>query len=192
MPSPSRSFEYGRRPIATTTLSTSTVLRTRGVRVLERHAVLATVGAVDLGAEADVETVLLEVLQRFLRELLVRHGRNCSSASSTTTSAPRRRQTLPSSSPMTPAPITPSRFGTASNSSAPQESTTVLPSNGTDLSSIGAEPDASTTCFAMSSSFVPSPAVYSTRLPREQLAVTLQPGDAGGLEQTRDALRRVP
>jgi hypothetical protein len=51
-------------------------------------------------------------------------------ASSTVTSAPRRRQTLPSSRPITPAPMTPRRFGTASNSSAPQESTMRLPSNG--------------------------------------------------------------
>ena len=86
-------------------------------------------------------------------------------ASSTTTSAPSLRQTLPSSRPMTPAPITPSRFGTASNSSAPQESTTCLPSNGTLFNSIGTEPEASTTCFATSSLFAPSNAVTSTRLP---------------------------
>ena len=96
-------------------------------------------------------------------------------ASSTTTSAPRRRQTLPSSSPMTPAPITPRRFGTASNSSAPQESTIALPSNGTDLSSIGTEPVASTTCFAASSCFAPSSAVYSTRLPASSLPCPCNP-----------------
>src|SRR2546423_11351426 len=49
--------------------------------------------------------------------------RKSGSASSTTTCAPSRRHTLPSSSPITPAPMTPRRFGTASRSSAPQEST---------------------------------------------------------------------
>ena len=62
-----------------------------------------------------------------------------------TTSAPSRRQTLPSSRPMTPAPMTPSRLGTASNSSAPQESMICWRSKGRDLSSMGAEPLASTT-----------------------------------------------
>jgi hypothetical protein len=39
------------------------------------------------------------------------------------TSDPRRFHTLPSSSPITPAPITPRRFGTVSKSSAPTLST---------------------------------------------------------------------
>ena len=39
-------------------------------------------------------------------------ARKSSSASSTTTSEPRRFQTLPSSRPITPAPTTPSFFGT--------------------------------------------------------------------------------
>ena len=43
---------------------------------------------------------------------------------------------------MTPAPITPRRFGTASKSSAPQESTMHLPSTGTVLSAVGSEPEA--------------------------------------------------
>ena len=50
--------------------------------------------------------------------------RNAGSASSTVTSAPRRRQTLPISSPMTPAPTTPSFFGTPGIASAPSLSST--------------------------------------------------------------------
>src|ERR687897_1005170 len=79
------------------------------------------------------------------------------------TSLPSRRHTLPSSRPMTPAPITPSRLGTASKSSAPQESTMFLPSNGAERSSVGLEPDASTTCFAVSSRLLPSCAVIELR-----------------------------
>ena len=54
--------------------------------------------------------------------------------------APRRRHTLPSSRPMTPAPTTASFFGTLSKSSAPQLSTMFLPSNGMLFSSVGIEP----------------------------------------------------
>ena len=43
--------------------------------------------------------------------------------STTVTSAPRRRQTEPSSSPMMPAPITTSVLGTSGSDSAPVEST---------------------------------------------------------------------
>ncbi len=49
-------------------------------------------------------------------------GRNSSIASRITTSEPRRRQTLPSSKPITPAPMIPSVRGAWLNSSAPVES----------------------------------------------------------------------
>ena len=56
--------------------------------------------------------------------------------STTVTSAPSRRQTLPSSSPITPPPITTRCPGTLSSSSAPVEvticfSSTVTPGSGT-------------------------------------------------------------
>src|SRR5688500_10197346 len=76
-------------------------------------------------------------------------ARNVSSASRTITSEPSRRHTLPSSRPMTPAPTTASFLGTVSKSSAPQLSTMFLPSNGMLGSSVGTEPAASTTCFAI-------------------------------------------
>ena len=50
-------------------------------------------------------------------------GRMRSRNSTTVTSAPRRRQTEPSSSPMTPAPTTISFFGTSASASAPVEET---------------------------------------------------------------------
>ena len=47
--------------------------------------------------------------------------------------------------------------------------------------------DASTMCLPVSVSFLPSCAVNSTLPARQQFAVTLQRGDAGALEQHRDA-----
>ncbi len=65
------------------------------------------------------------------------------------TFAPSRCQTLPSSSPITPAPTMPRRAGTASKSRAPAESTIREPSNGADGSAMGAEPLARTTFVAV-------------------------------------------
>ena len=55
-------------------------------------------------------------------------GRMRSRNSTTMTSEPSRRQTEPSSSPMTPAPTTTSFFGTVSSASAPVDETTVFSS----------------------------------------------------------------
>ena len=71
------------------------------------------------------------------------------SASYTTTSAPRRRHTEPSSRPITPAPITPRRLGTAVKSSAPVESTIRSPSVLATGISIGTEPAARITFLAV-------------------------------------------
>ena len=107
-------------------------------------------------------------------------GRKSGSASSTTTSAPSRAHTLPSSSPITPAPITPSRDGTSEKAKAPVESTMRSPSTGAGGMSMGTEPGASTTCRAcnvrpspawgekatrFSVSSCPCPASASTPLP---------------------------
>ena len=67
-----------------------------------------------------------------------------------------------------------------------------LPSNAAERSSIGVEPEASTTCFAVSSRCVPSCAVNFTFLPGQQLAVPLQRRDARGLEQREDAAASCP
>ena len=56
------------------------------------------------------------------------------------TSEPKRAHTLPSSRPITPAPIMPSFSGTAENSSAPVELTIFVSLNFAELISIGFEP----------------------------------------------------
>src|SRR5690606_15221362 len=66
-------------------------------------------------------------------------ARKRSWASSSTTSLPSRRHTLPSSRPITPAPMTPRRAGTESNSSAPVESTTRSPGTGHPRDRVGPE-----------------------------------------------------
>ena len=76
----------------------------------------------DLGREAELEPCFLKILfassprRRRSRENLVEELDDV-------TCAPRRRQTEPSSSPMTPPPMTTMRFGTSDNSNAPVEST---------------------------------------------------------------------
>ncbi len=88
--------------------------------------------------------------------------RNVGSASSTVTSAPRRRHTLPISSPITPAPTTPSRFGTAPSASAPALSSTSALSKGAPGSGRGFEPVATMTCDADSSAGA-SPATLTSQ-----------------------------
>ena len=84
---------------------------------------------------------------------------------------------------MTPAPMTPSRFGTASNSRAFHESTMNFPSCGAAAKRIGVEPDANTTCFACRVFCEPSGAVTCTLLPGKQPAVALDAHRAGGLQE---------
>ena len=79
-----------------------------------------------------------------------------------TTSAPRRRHTEPSSRPMTPAPITPRRFGASANSSAPVESTMYSPSVFATGISIGTEPAARITYLAVMADSSPSSEVNFT------------------------------
>ncbi len=87
-------------------------------------------------------------------------ARNSGMASRIVTSAPRRRHTEPSSSPITPAPITPRRFGTSASDSAPTLSQTSRLSIGAKGSVRGREPVATMTCAAASrcvSSLLPGP-----------------------------------
>jgi hypothetical protein len=76
-------------------------------------------------------------------------GRIWSRYSTTVTLAPRRFQTEPSSSPMTPPPITTRCFGTCASSSAPVESTTRCWSISTPGSGVTDEPVAMTMFFAV-------------------------------------------
>ena len=82
--------------------------------------------------------------------------------STTSTSEPSRRQTLPSSMPMYPPPTTSSLAGTGLKFSAPVESTTCLPSYFSPGSSIGADPVAIRTFLAVSRVTLPSIPVTST------------------------------
>ncbi len=83
--------------------------------------------------------------------------------STTSTSAPRRRQTEPSSSPITPAPITTSFFGTPESTSAPVEDTIVFSSIVTPGSVATSEPVAMTIALASRVSVEPSSLRTSTR-----------------------------
>ncbi len=69
--------------------------------------------------------------------------------SSTVTSEPSRAYTEPSSSPITPAPITAIRFGISVSSSAPVELTIVFSSIVTPLSGVTSDPEAITMFFAL-------------------------------------------
>ncbi len=82
--------------------------------------------------------------------------------STTVTSAPRRRQTEPSSSPITPAPMTISFLGTSLSSRAPVEETMRSSSISTPGSGVTSEPVAMTMFLAESSVSLPSSPVTIT------------------------------
>ena len=97
-------------------------------------------------------------------------ARKPGSASRMTTFEPSRRHTLPSSSPITPAPITPSRSGTSVNASAPTLSQTSAWSTGTPGRWRALEPVATMTAFASATSASrrrrsPRPASHSAPRP---------------------------
>ena len=74
---------------------------------------LLDLGLADLRAEADVEALLLEFARGGLGDFGVGGGEEIRQRFEDGDFAPRRFHTLPSSRPITPAPITPRRFGTA-------------------------------------------------------------------------------
>ena len=166
VPSPSSPSVNGRRPIATTTLSTVTVCSPLASVYFSDDAALLDVRAADLGAQPDVEALLPEVLERLLGHGLVGHreelrpwprarrlprrggARRCRARARSR----RRRSRRDASAP-------------CRTRARPTNRRPALPSNGSDLSGMGCEPGASTTCFATSSRLLPSAAVNSTRLP---------------------------
>ncbi len=79
--------------------------------------------------------------------------RKTGSASRIVTPDPRRRQTLPISRPITPAPITPRRLGTSGISSAPVLLRISFSSKAAPGSSRGFDPVATITSFAVKASF---------------------------------------
>ena len=89
-------------------------------------------------------------------------GRMRSRNSTTVTSAPSRRHTEPSSSPITPAPTTSSRSGTLSSTSAPVEDTMRFSSISMPLSRATSEPVAMTMALVSSVCVLPSAALTST------------------------------
>ena len=88
--------------------------------------------------------------------------RNAGSASRTVTSAPRRRQTEPISRPITPAPMTPRRFGTSPIDSAPSLDRTRFSSNAAPGNARAFEPVATMTWRAISVSSADPPTLIST------------------------------
>ena len=89
-------------------------------------------------------------------------GRMRSRYSTTVTCEPRRRQTDPSSSPITPAPTTIILAGNLSSAKAPVEDTTIFSSISTPGSGVTSEPVAMTMALVSSAWTVPSSAVTLT------------------------------
>jgi hypothetical protein len=102
-----------------------------GVGVGDADALLAGLDLADLHAQLDLQALLGEGLVRLLGDLLVHRAQEGGQASSTVTSAPRRRHTEPISRPITPEPIRPSFLGTAPMRSAPSLLSTFSSSKGT-------------------------------------------------------------
>ena len=115
-------------------------------------------------------------------------GRMRSRNSTTVTSAPSRRQTEPSSSPITPAPTTISFFGTLGRLKAPVEETTVFSSISTPGSFATSEPVAIT--IALVSRIVSAPSSpLTTTLPGRANGAFAEHGvDLVLLEQVGDAV----
>ena len=89
-------------------------------------------------------------------------GKIRSSNSTTITLEPRRRHTEPSSSPMTPAPMTSIRSGTSSSTSAPVEETMRFSSMSMPGKRATSEPVAMTIALPSMVSFLPSAVLTST------------------------------
>ena len=88
---------------------------------------------------------------------------------------------------MTPAPTTASFFGTLSKSSAPQLSTMFLPSKGMLLSSVGIGSGREHDVLRAQGFLLAVVRGELDLAASQQLAVALQRGDAGALEQHGDA-----
>ena len=115
-------------------------------------------------------------------------GRMRSRNSTTVTSAPSRRHTEPSSSPITPAPITSIFSGTLSSASAPVDETMRFSSISMPLSFATSEPVA-ITMFLVSSVCVLPSLPFTSTLPADDDAAGAEEGfDLVLLEQEIDAL----
>ncbi len=100
-------------------------------------------------------------------------GRNCSTASSTVTSLPRRRQTLPSSKPMTAGADDAEAGGNGVEFQSVPGIDDEFPVVRHGLQRMGVEPEASITCVACRVFSVPSAEVTSTLFAGQQAPVAL-------------------
>ena len=98
---------------------------------------------------------MLNSLSITLETSLSSIGRSSSSASKISTFEPNLDQTLPSSSPITPAPMIASDFGTSVSSRAPELPIIVVPFQGTDGILIGRDPEANIMLAAVTFDFLP-------------------------------------
>ena len=160
----SRSVVTGRRPTATISLSKVSFCSPLASVKVTVTCFFFTSEAVTRAPRRMFRPCLVRTFRASLAICSSAAGRNLSRASSTVTSAPRRAHTEPSSRPMTPAPITPSFFGTAWNSRAPVESTMMSSVSGAGGISTGREPEAMITFSASRTWVLPSRPVTSTCL----------------------------
>ncbi|MCY1432487.1 hypothetical protein D9M71_484870 [compost metagenome] len=160
----SRSVVTGRRPTATISLSKVSFCSPWASVKLTVTCFFFTSEPVTRAPRRMFRPCLVRIFRASLETCSSAAGRNLSRASMTVTSAPRRAQTEPSSRPITPAPITPSFFGTAWKSRAPVESTITSWSTGAGGMSTGLEPEARITFSASTICTLPSEPVTSTCL----------------------------
>mmetsp|Transcript_21850 Transcript_21850/g.70343 ORF Transcript_21850/g.70343 Transcript_21850/m.70343 type:complete len:223 (-) Transcript_21850:467-1135(-) len=154
----------GRRPVATSTASASMVLASPPLTgsMVRRTEPSDTSEPVTLVPRLNFMPCLARMRWNCLATSPSTPGQMRSRNSTTCTSAPNRRHTEPSSSPMMPPPMTTMRSGTLDSESAPVEST-MRPaslSTGTGGNGVTSEPVAMTTFLA--SRVVSPPSVRST------------------------------
>ena len=160
-----KSSERGLRPTATISLSNNSVCSPPALVYVTSTLPFLTSVPITRAPRRISSPCFLKILPASLAICTSIIGKNSSSASNMTTSDPRRRQTLPSSKPMTPAPITPRRTGTSVSMSAPVESIICSSSIGAGAILTGTEPAAIMTLLASNTWTLPLLSVTSTFAP---------------------------
>mmetsp|Transcript_7983 Transcript_7983/g.35305 ORF Transcript_7983/g.35305 Transcript_7983/m.35305 type:complete len:213 (-) Transcript_7983:649-1287(-) len=157
----------GLRPVATrtTSASTSTASPPAEGSTVSITPLGVLVAHVTFFSIMNLKPCFLSERSNVLRIWASIGGQMSLANSITVTCDPRRLHTLPSSSPMTPPPMTTMRLGTSFRSSAPVEVTIVSSSTSTPGSAAGSEPVARMMFLALIVSVVPS-----------SLATTTSPG----------------
>ncbi len=138
----------GTRPMETISLSTSSVCAAPLASVQATVTpFLPTLTSPTLTPSSTFRPCLSKAFLASLAICSSTAPRKVGRASSTVTSAPTRRHTLPISRPITPEPIRPSFFGTAWMASAPSLLSTLSSSKGTPGSARALEPVATMICL---------------------------------------------